>query len=63
MWDKLKRWFYLNRPTICIALFLTSIVLTCFNLFKGLHNIELTFTALIIFFIGLSIMIYDVRKK
>ena len=60
---KFKKWFISNRPVVCVTLFLISIILSCFNLFKGLHNITLTFATLIIICIGWGIMIYDVRKR
>lgn len=63
MFKKFKEWFNLNRPVVCVTLFLISIILSCFNLFKGLHNITLTFATLIIMGLGWGIMIYDVRKK
>ena len=61
--EKIKKWFNSNRPVICITLFLMSAILSCFNLFKGLHNITLTFIILIMLSLGYIIMIYDVRKN
>lgn len=63
MFNKFKKWFNSNRPVVCVTLFLISIILNCFNLFTGLHNIILTFIILIILVFGYSIMIYDIRKK
>ena len=60
---KIKRWFSLNRNVICVTLFLISIILSCFNLFKGLHNTILTIITFLILGIGYGIMIYDIRKN
>ena len=61
--EKVKKWFNSNIPVICITLFLMSVILSCFNLFKGLHNITLTFIILIMLSLGYIIMIYDIRKN
>lgn len=58
----MKKWFDFNKPVICMTLFLASVVLSCFNLFTGLHNIVLTIIIFIILGLGYGIMIYDIRK-
>ena len=62
MIKKIKNWFNSNRKTICVILFLISIILSCFNLFTGLSNIILTAIVFVILSVGWGIMIYDVRK-
>lgn len=57
------RWFNSNRNVICVILFLISVILSCFNLFKGLHNFTLTIITFILLGIGYGIMIYDIKEK
>lgn len=63
MLKKITKWFSLNKNVVCVTLFLISVLLSSFNLFKGLHNLTLTIITLVILGIGYGIMIYDIRKK
>lgn len=63
MFDKLKKQFNKNRNVVYVTLFLISLVLSCFNLFTGLHNISLTIVIFIILGLGWGIMIYDYKEK
>lgn len=58
--EKFRKWFNSNRPVICITSFLISIILSCFNLFKGLHDVTLTFITIIVLGFGCGVMIYDI---
>ena len=62
MFKKIKNWINLNKHVIYVILFLISIILSCFNLFTGLHNTTLTIIIFIILGFGYGIMIYDIKK-
>lgn len=57
------KWFNSNRNVVYETLFLISVILSCFNLFKGLHNFVLTIITFILLGIGYGIMIYDIKEK
>lgn len=61
--NKFKGWFKSNKFVICVILFLISIILSCFNLFTGLHNTPLTCITFVILGCGWGIMIYDIKKR
>lgn len=63
MFKKIKNWINLNKHVIYVILFLISIILSCFNLFTGLHNTTLTIIIFIILGFGYGIMIYDIKKR
>ena len=63
MFDKLKKQFNKNRNVVYVTLFLISLVLSCFNLFTGLHDIALTIITFIILGLGFGIMFYDIKEK
>lgn len=52
-----------NLNVICMAIFLICIILSCFNLFAGIHSSIITTIVFIILGAGWGMTYYDYKKN